>query len=245
MAGAVTRQLEFHLRDDEAVEIAPLETAGAIAEFAVGVRELHELERLAIHRFDAGDGARDVLSVGADVLHWRAADLTRNPRQAFEPRAFGGNRRGDERIPRLARTRAEAGSILARVGTHAAKIHVNDETVETLVREDDVAAAAEDVHGHFRVACPLQHIMQLTGVCNVRKRPRFPTDGERAPIRQAHAVIDVHASCWSETRRSDRSRAMSAAAASWREAQENSMRSPGASCPAIGRSAAITDAILG
>ena len=253
MAAPSRAQLEFHARDDEAVEIVALESAGAVAEPAVAHwSSCTTLERVAIHGLDTGDGAGHFLSVGADVLHRRAADLTRNSRQALEPCAVSRDRRGDERDPTARRPRRGTRvSIRVRVGSHAANVHVDHETVESLVGEDDVAAAAEDVHRQTRARAPTSAPRRAAPASrNLTERSALPhrrracSSSDRRTTSLRSVVMRVML-CVRRVRSSgplagdERGRRLLA------RAHANSIESPGASCPAIGRSAAITDAILG
>src|SRR5699024_5744635 len=77
-------ELEGDVEDDVAPGVG-LEAARAVAEVALGGGERAHGTTGAVPHPDAGDGLRDVLTVGADVLDGRRPDRARDARERLDP----------------------------------------------------------------------------------------------------------------------------------------------------------------
>src|SRR6202034_4779152 len=88
-----------------------IEAAAAIRKATVGVAEIDPGMGVAVEGAHGADGARDLLSIGAHVLHRRAADGAGNAAETFDSGESGIDAAGDERIPAFACSGRECGSI--------------------------------------------------------------------------------------------------------------------------------------
>ncbi len=125
-----------------------LEPAGAVAEAAVGVGEGADLPfSLRSQTRTDGDGLRDLLAVGADVLDRGGADRAGDAGERLDADPAGVDGAGDEVVPGLARRdgdhHAAAGRVaVLDVGADAAGGDPDDGAGEAVVGDDQVAAAA-------------------------------------------------------------------------------------------------------
>ena len=238
------RQHVTHPGHDEAMLVP--EAAGAVAEPALVRGEDRGRERVAVDHADVGNRGRDLLPVGADVLDRRAADQTGNAGQALEAGAVGRHCLRHEGVPRLPGAGGEYVAVRLAFHVYAADVHVDDQTGEPLVGNHHVAAAAQHVHRLPALPRPPQCLDEVLLAAGMAEPARRAADSQGAPVGERDIGLNGHArDACSTSRSSGRSRAMRAAAASWREQNENSMTSPGASWPARGRSALMTHAIFG
>src|SRR6185369_7842242 len=104
------------------------------------VRELYDLARRAVERFDAVDRLADVLAVCADVLDRRRAGESGDARETLDAGEVSLDRHRHERVPRLARR--DLRDVIAKLDT--TKLHPDHESFEAVVGDQKIAAAAED-----------------------------------------------------------------------------------------------------
>src|ERR1700733_9166263 len=98
--------------DDEAIAIRTLvEAAAAVGKAAFGVIKIDPSARRAIESAHGADGARDLLSIGANVLHGRAADGTGNAAEALDARKIRSNAGADQSVPVLTGSGRENGYV--------------------------------------------------------------------------------------------------------------------------------------
>ena len=136
---APASQREGDVEDDEPAGL-PLEPAVAVGEAALG-RGQRALGLLrAVVDADGGDRLRDLLAVGADVLHRRRAGRPGDARQRLH--AGQPVRRRCRRPGRPSRSPAWTVSAVA-VALDPAAAHGDDVPGPALVRRDHVGAAAE------------------------------------------------------------------------------------------------------
>jgi hypothetical protein len=135
-------QPQRHGQDDPAIGVL-LERAAAIAESAVFGHEPSELTGCTIEHLDRGNDVRELLSVGPDILDGCRAGSTGNPRQCLDagpPLAHGHLHDG---VPRFSRRHGDVDYVVRCLDDDTAVGYVNDRTGKARVRDDDVAAAAE------------------------------------------------------------------------------------------------------
>ncbi len=144
-------QLEGHVEHHVAVGVL-LEPAGAVAEAAVGGGEGAYAAEPAVPDPDAGDGLRDLLAVGADVLDRGRADVPGDAGEGLDARPAPLGRQRHERVPGLTRGDLDGGAgagglhVVVEVGLDAAGGDLDDRAREALVGDHHVAAAAEHEH---------------------------------------------------------------------------------------------------
>ena len=175
-----------------------LEPRGAVAEAAVGVRERARALEHADPDPHLRDGLRDLLAVGADVLDRGGADQAGDAGERLDadPLALHGPRH--EVLPALPRRHRDHGASAGRVvaldvGPHSAGGDLDDGAVEAVVRDHDVAPAAEHEdrpldgahrldqlrlrgRAHPRAGRPAQSQRRVLGeqLCHLRGHERRP-----------------------------------------------------------------------
>ena len=139
--GGVGVEPEVDAVDDVAAGFVGVETAGAVAEVTGGIGELDEGVGSSIVGVDGGDGLRDLLAVGADVLDGRSADGAGDAGEALDAGETAVDGVLNEGVPGLA---GADGEEVVTEGSNAADLDVEDEAVEAGVTDEEIAAAAED-----------------------------------------------------------------------------------------------------
>ena len=142
-------ELERDVQDDVPSGIG-LEPGGAVAEPAVGVGEGADALERAVPDPDRGDGLRDLLPVGADVLDRRRADPSGDAGERLDADPPALDREGDEVVPALARRDPDEDAAAGRVvgvGGDSAGGDLDDTSVEACIGDHEVAAAAEHQDG--------------------------------------------------------------------------------------------------
>ena len=109
----VQLQLVLDMRDGVAAFVRGVEDAAPVGETAVGRGEMHHFFRLQIERAHADDGSRDLLPIGADVLHGRATDAAGDAGETFDAGAVPLHRKAYHRVPAGARIDRDAGKAAA------------------------------------------------------------------------------------------------------------------------------------
>ena len=132
---------ERHTQHD--VLVVALEPAVPVGEPAVLRSHADDLAGGPLEHAHRGDGLRDLLPVGADVLDRGGADQAGDAGQGLDAGQPVRDRARDERVPVLAGSDGQ----LAAGALDPAGRDLHDQPVEALVRDHDVAAAAEDEHG--------------------------------------------------------------------------------------------------
>ena len=133
-----------HAEDDVAAAVLALEAAIAVAEPAFLAVELVRLAAAEIEDAHARDRLGDVLAVGAHVLHGGRTDEAGDAGEALDTRPAFRDRPLDQRVPGLPRARRQLDPAISRHRLDAADPQVDDEAGEALVRDDEVAAPAEE-----------------------------------------------------------------------------------------------------
>src|SRR5438093_780148 len=141
----VASQPQRDLEHDIAPPVRALEAAVPIAEGTLPGRKRAALERRAIETGDAHQRLGDLLPVRAHILNRRAAHRPRNARWALDAGPATLHRPLHHRVPINASAGADLGAgPVAEL--HPTDRDAHDQSREPRVEENDVAAAAQDVH---------------------------------------------------------------------------------------------------
>src|SRR5690606_4398315 len=137
-------QRKCHGKHDIAAAFDEVENASAIGEPARRIIEFDDLVGDAVKTPDGKDRLRNVLSVSADVLHRSSADRTGNSAQAFDAGEVTPDTFGDESVPIFTRRRGHVAVIAEIIEAYAFHSYMDDVSVEAIVRDEQIAAAAEN-----------------------------------------------------------------------------------------------------
>ena len=174
-------KLERNAQDDPAAR-ALFEHAVSIRETACVARQRDHVRALSIPHAHVKERLFHFLSVRADVLHRRRADQTGNARHALGSRKSATDHPRDEVVPRLARRDVD----LAVVDHDAARGDAYDGAVETFIREDDVAAAAEDEDALAARIAVANRFDQHALARSFDEPSRLAAEPERRVLRESH-----------------------------------------------------------
>src|SRR4030095_7971354 len=116
--------------------------------------ELRQCGLRSIVSDHAIDDARDFLAVRADVLNLRPAYGTWNHGQALHATQVTRHHRADELIPRLTRPDMCDGVAVHLAQGDSSHHHVQDDTWESFIGDDEVAAAAEHEQREIMLDAP-------------------------------------------------------------------------------------------
>ena len=178
---AIMEQAEADAQDDIATLFCGVEDAGPIGETAFGVLQRDDRVRLRVVSRDLFDRFRNLLPLGADVLHRRAADRSRNAAQIFNAGAVVGNGGGDEAVPFFARADVELDVVLPIVAVvDARNVDADDESLKTFVCNHEIAAAAQDEERQFARSGPGDRLAQSVFMVDLGEVASRTADAERS-----------------------------------------------------------------
>jgi len=142
------------------------EYAGAVCEPAVGIIEFRDPVRCAIQNAHTRNDLADILSVGAHVLHRRAAHSAWNPAETFDPRKISICAILHERIPLDSRSdRKPAVAFIVR-RLNAFNLNFDNQPRVAGIGDNEVAPAA-----HYKgrtILCPREFHPVLNLVLSLR-----------------------------------------------------------------------------
>ena len=186
-------ELEEHLEHDVAgagpVHRA-LESRVAVGELAFGGGERADRGGVAVPDPHPRDRLRDVLSVGADVLHGRRADEPGDAGQRLDARPAAVDRVGDDVVPHLTGGDAHgrAGAVVGGFDVDAARGDPHDRALEAGVGDEQVGAAGEHEQRLARLVGRPHGLHDLVGVGGGDEPARGTPDAHRRQVRQPRVV---------------------------------------------------------
>ena len=182
------RSCERDVEDDEPAGL-PLEPAVAVGEPALGRRQRALVLLGSVVDPDGGDRLRDLLAVGADVLHRRRAGRARDARQRLDRRPARARR-----CRRPGRPTARRPGRRARppVALDPAAADGDDVAGPALVRRDHVGAAAEQQQRAAGLVGLADGGDEFVGVLDLDQPVDRAADGEGGEVRQPDVASNLH-----------------------------------------------------
>src|ERR1035438_5255990 len=179
---SILMQRERYLQNDVTVAVRSIEDAGAVSKTALCIREGPNFESLQVENSYLANGLGDLLAIGADILHRRAAHRAGNTAQALQPGAVGIYGLRHQRVPIHARTGGENHVFKRwRETRRAGDRDLEHQAGEAFIGDDEVAATAQHEQWQPMRAGKLyrfDHLGFTVGFCEMARRSTHAERGE-------------------------------------------------------------------
>ena len=160
---------------DESSALRCVEDAGPVAELAPFIAQIAHLAIVQVENLNRGNGLGHFLSVGADILHGRAAYTAGNAAQAFDAGTANHHGARNEFVPGLSRAGIEKNlAVIVACGllVDPLKRNFQHQARPPRVGDHQVAAAAQNEQRQVARARERNRLLHFADVAGLDEEPR-------------------------------------------------------------------------